>query len=209
MARTHSFAVTGPLTDFYAPPACFARFAPWQGIFLAGAYTGDLDTAFNASLWQLGWIAAVILTATLLLAWLINRDITGALGGLKPAMERLAQGDLSVGIPSTDRADELGGMARTVQLFKDNAARAATQQQDHVAAQQRGADEKRHALLGVADQFDKHVRGVVERVATTGTEMGSAARRVTKTCPLSRICAASIVHAKRHAGRGLGGRVKW
>ena len=94
MARTHSFAVTGPLTDFYVPPARFARFAPWQGIFLAGAYTGDLDTAFNASLWQLGWIAAVILTATLLLAWLINRDITGALGGLKPAMERLAQGDL-------------------------------------------------------------------------------------------------------------------
>jgi len=161
--------------------AYVARFAPWQAIFLAGAYTDDLDTAFHASLWQLGLIGALVLAATLLLAWLINRDITGALGGLRPVMERLARGDLSVAVPGTDRSDELGGMARTVQVFKDNAARAATLQQDHDAAQQRSAGEKRLALLALADQFDKQVRGVVEVVATTGTEMGGAAREVTKT----------------------------
>jgi len=161
--------------------AYVARFAPWQAIFLAGAYSDDLDTAFHAALWQLGSIGALVLAATLLVAWLINRDITGALGGLKPVMERLAQGDLTVAVPGTDRGDELGGMARTVQVFKHNAARATGLQHDHEAAQQRGVEEKRLALLAVADQFDKHVRGVVEVVAATGTEMGGAAREVTKT----------------------------
>jgi methyl-accepting chemotaxis protein len=161
--------------------AYVARFAPWQAILLAGAYTDDLDAGFHASLWRLGSIGGLVLVATLLLAWLINRDITGAFSGLRPVMDRLAQGDLSAAIPGTDRGDELGAMARTVQVFKDNAVRAAALQQDHAAAQQRGTEEKRLALLAVADQFDKHVRGVVEAVAATGTEMGGAAREVTKT----------------------------
>jgi methyl-accepting chemotaxis protein len=161
--------------------AYLARFAPWQAVFLAGAYTDDLDAAFSATLTTLSIIGGLILLLTLPIAWLINRDIGKSLGGLRDTMERLAGGDLTVAISGIGRTDQLGGMARAVAVFKDNAGRIASLQQEQQLERQRGVEERRQALLNLADRFDKEVRGVVEAVATAGGEMGSAARKVTGT----------------------------
>lgn len=82
-----------------------ARFEPWQADFLAGAYVDDLDAAFHAAVLRLGLIGGAILGVTLLLAWLVNRDITVSFGGLKTAMNRLAKGDMTTVVPGTDRRD--------------------------------------------------------------------------------------------------------
>jgi methyl-accepting chemotaxis protein len=158
-----------------------ARFVPWDMVFLAGAYTDDLDAAFDAQLLQLGSIAGAILLVTLLLAWLINRDITRSLGGLRTAMQRLAKGDLSVAIAGTDRRDEVGAMAQAVQVFKENAGRIQALQEDQKLTEARTAEDRRSALFRLADRFDKEVGGVVEVVAAAGVDMSVAARQVTRT----------------------------
>jgi methyl-accepting chemotaxis protein len=161
--------------------AYVARFAPWQAIFLSGAYTDDLEAAFRTTLLRLSVIGGLILFLTLPIAWLVNRDIGKTLGGLRDTMARLAGGDLAVDIPGADRKDELGGMARAVAVFKDNANRIAVLQQEQQAERQRGIEEKRQTMLGLADRFDKEVRGIVETVATAGEDMGAAARKVSST----------------------------
>ncbi|MEA2728405.1 MAG: methyl-accepting chemotaxis protein [Acetobacteraceae bacterium] len=161
--------------------AYVAEFRPWQAVFLAGAYTNDLDTMFRATLFRLSAVGALTLLLTLTIGWLVNRDIGKMLGGLRDSMTRLAGGDLTVAIPGIDRADELGGMAQAVGVFKDNACRMLTLQQDQQADRQRGIEERRQTLLGLADRFDKEVRGVVEAVATAGGDMGAAARKVSGT----------------------------
>lgn len=56
--------------------------------------------------------------------------IIGPLGGLKESMERLSGGNTQVDVPGTRRADEIGEMARTVLVFKENAvAKAAADAQ--------------------------------------------------------------------------------
>jgi methyl-accepting chemotaxis protein len=60
-----------------------ARFAPWDLVFVAGAYVDDLDVTFHATLLRLTLIGGIIVAATILVGWLINRDITISLGGLK------------------------------------------------------------------------------------------------------------------------------
>jgi methyl-accepting chemotaxis protein len=99
--------------------AFVVRFVPWNVVFTIGAYTGDLDASFGAFAVQLAIIAGPILLVTLLVAWLINRDITVPLDGLKAAMDRLAKGDLSTLIPGIGRRDEVGGMAEALLVFKD------------------------------------------------------------------------------------------
>ena len=168
---------TAPLTKI----AYAARFAPWQATFLSGAYTDDLDAAFTTTLTWLSVIGGLILLLTMPIAWLVNRDIGKTLGKLRDTMARLADGDLTVIISGTDRTDELGGMARAVAVFKDNAGRIAELQQEQQAERQRGIQEKRQALLNLADRFDKEVREVVEAVATTSGDMGTAARKVSGT----------------------------
>jgi methyl-accepting chemotaxis protein len=53
-------------------------------------------------------------------SWLIGRSITRPLNGLAGVMRRLAGGDTSARIPATSSRDEIGDMARTVIVFRDN-----------------------------------------------------------------------------------------
>ena len=60
--------------------AYVARFAPWSLVFTAGAYTDDLTPRSTRYYWNLTAVGGVILLVSLLVAWLINRDIAGSLG---------------------------------------------------------------------------------------------------------------------------------
>ncbi len=53
-------------------------------------------------------------------SWLIGRSITRPLNGLASVMKRLADGDTTARIPATAAHDEIGEMARTVIVFRDN-----------------------------------------------------------------------------------------
>jgi methyl-accepting chemotaxis protein len=61
---------------------------------------------------------------SLLLHQLLARTIARPLHGLMASMKRLAADDLSAAIPYTGRLDEVGQMARTVEIFKDTALKA-------------------------------------------------------------------------------------
>jgi len=54
------------------------------------------------------------------LSWLIGLSITRPLNGLATVMKRLADGDTGTRIPATDAQDEIGEMARSVIVFRDN-----------------------------------------------------------------------------------------
>ena len=64
--------------------------------------------------------AAVTLTICALVALAIRRFITAPLTDLASVMRRLVDRDLDVVVPSTGQRDEVGAMARAVQVFKDN-----------------------------------------------------------------------------------------
>lgn len=49
-----------------------------------------------------------------------ERRIAAALGRMTETMTRLASNDLTVAVEGTERADEIGAMARTVEVFKEN-----------------------------------------------------------------------------------------
>lgn len=64
---------------------------------------------------------AVIVAGVGLLAFLIGRSISGPLSTMARVMTEIARGDTAVAVPALDRSDEVGDMARAVQVFKDNA----------------------------------------------------------------------------------------
>lgn len=65
-----------------------------------------------------GVVVAGILSALLII--LMIRIISRPLSALGGAMNQLAGGDKTVGVPLTGRLDEIGDMARTVAVFKDS-----------------------------------------------------------------------------------------
>lgn len=152
-----------------------ARFAPWQAAFYAGAYTDDLDADFRAKLSYLMTIGGLILLVTLVAAWLINRDITHSLGGLRAAMDRLAGGDLAVEIAGADRRDEVGDMAGAVLVFKQHMtaeARLATEQE---ALRDQAEVDKRAALRHMAETIEQETDAALDSVGVRTTAMAAIA----------------------------------
>ena len=66
------------------------------------------------------WVGLAVILIGLACSWRIGRSITRPLEGLADAMKRLAAGDTSAAVPSAKSHDEIGAMARTVLVFRDN-----------------------------------------------------------------------------------------
>ncbi len=79
-------------------------------------------------------VGAVLLGV--LAAYFIARGITGPVSGLTQAMTELASGQIETEIPSTTSKDEVGDMARSVQVFKDSMVRARELEEAEKRAQE-------------------------------------------------------------------------
>ena len=67
------------------------------------------------------WIAISAAVIGLLFAWLIARSVTGPVNRMTSTMVALAGGDNEVHVPALADKDEIGEMAKAVQVFKENA----------------------------------------------------------------------------------------
>jgi methyl-accepting chemotaxis protein len=70
-------------------------------------------------------IGAGLLAVVAALSLLFSRAITKPITRLTGTMEALAQGDLEVEVRGADRTDELGAMARAVEVFRENGQKVA------------------------------------------------------------------------------------
>ncbi len=178
-------------------------FAPWKATFLAGAYTDDLDADFQTMWQRLASIGGVILLVTLLAAWLINRDITGSLGTLRTAMERLARGELGIAIPGADRHDEIGAMAAAVIVFKDSMTEAERLRADQESLKTQAATERKAALHQMADGFESKIGHLVGMLSSGSTELQATAQSMTSVANQSNDQAGAVASAAEEASAGL------
>ena len=72
------------------------------------------------------WIASILglLLGLAAALWIGIVGISQSVGRLKAMMQKLAANDLTIPISGLERRDELGDMARTVEVFKNNALEA-------------------------------------------------------------------------------------
>ena len=89
-------------------------------------------------------IAGVLLAAVAAAGFVFARTITKPITRLTQTMEQLSQGNLDVAVAGTARRDELGAMAKAVEVFKDNALKVNEMTDgERSASEQRRADRAR------------------------------------------------------------------
>ncbi len=128
----------------------------------------------EASIWIVLSLAALALLIGAAAAFFIGRGITGPVIGLTEAMQSLAGGDLDRDIPSTDGKDEVGDMARSVQVFKDNMIKARElEAADKTAQEQR--QRRATALDSAINDFQTSVADRLDSLnSVSGKLTGSA-----------------------------------
>jgi methyl-accepting chemotaxis protein len=108
-------------------------------------------------------------------SWLIGRSITRPLNGLAGVMKRLTDGDTTARIPATHAHDEIGKMARTVIVFRDNMIER--EKLAGIQAETSQAQEVRSSTISLTiAQFKHSVENVLSklRAASMKLEMSSA-----------------------------------
>ncbi|MDR3440670.1 methyl-accepting chemotaxis protein [Telmatospirillum sp.] len=124
------------------------------------------------------WVAIIgwsSLALACVMGVLLSRGISRPITRLTAIMTQLAEGRMSVAIAGTARQDEIGEMARAVEVFKrhaeENRSLHAQQEQQRSTAE---AD-RRHALLNMADNVENELGGAVADISSLTGEVSEAA----------------------------------
>ncbi len=111
------------------------------------------------------------------LAFYISRfTIAGPIGQLTGAVAEVAGGNLTVAVPGLNRGDEIGKLAAGLETFKANAIRARDLEEEAKQVEKRAEEDRRRAMMQLADNFESSVMGVVSLVASAATELNANAQ---------------------------------
>ncbi|MGD9839269.1 MAG: methyl-accepting chemotaxis protein [Afipia sp.] len=208
-------AANGNVTIYYSwqkpgqselsPKVSYAAGIPGWNMFVGtGAYVDDLDAKLMKIVMALGGAILGIGVIAGAVAWLIGRSITRPLGLLGLRMKTLADGKLDEEIPGLGRRDEIGAMAQTVQVFRDDAVRMRELESAEAETRQRAAEERRSAMHAIALEFEGSVNGIVRSVAASAAGMQSTAQSMTHSASDASARAATVGSASEKASNDVG-----
>jgi methyl-accepting chemotaxis protein len=124
------------------------------------------------------WIL-IVLGLTALLCVVIGtsmiRGISMPITAMTRAMRRLAEHDLDVEVFGAGRGDEIGAMAKAVEVFKQNAIANVRLEAEQKAQEDRAKQEQQDALAGMADQIESDTGMALEAVGAQTTAMAAIA----------------------------------
>jgi methyl-accepting chemotaxis protein len=106
---------------------------------------------------------------------LLYRRCIVPLGGLTAVLTKLAGGQNDVGIPESARADEIGGMARSIEVLRDHAVEAAAAAAAQ-AAEDAGKEKRRAAVEAHIKGFDASVGSTLGILSTAAKDLQTTSR---------------------------------
>jgi len=142
-------------------------------------------------------VVVISLIASVVFSFLgVSRPMTR----LNGALGELAGGNLDVVIPGASRGDEIGDLAKTVTVIRENAEQKAREEaeaktkQDLVAAQRR-----KEEMIKLADDFEGAVGEIVETVSSASTELEASAGTLTTTAERAQELTTMVAAASEEA----------
>ncbi len=138
-----------------------ASVAPWRWIIATGVYIDDLDAIFQSEMLKaLGWLggALVLLIGA---AVPIALSLTRPIAAITQNMKQLADGDLDTEILGAGRNDEIGDMAKAVEVFKENGRKVNRMTAAEVEAEARRQEERTRMMQELQTEFGNVVDAAI------------------------------------------------
>ena len=146
-------------------------------------------------------VVVISLIASVIFSFLgVSRPMTR----LNGALGQMAGGNLDIAIPGADRGDEIGDLAKTVTVIRQNAEQKARDEaeskitQDQVAARQRKAE-----MIKLADDFEGAVGEIVETVSSSSTQLEASAGTLTATAERAQELTIMVAAASEEASTNV------
>jgi methyl-accepting chemotaxis protein len=143
--------------------------------------------------------AGLILLISISMGVLIAGGLSKMIRQITQAMTDLAGGDKSIVVVGADRVDEVGDMARALVVFRDQALEMERLQAEQSQREAREAEERKAAMMALANQFEEHVGSVIHSLSEAAVEMQHRSQILNNTADSTTERASSVAAAAEQA----------
>ncbi len=123
-------------------------------------------------------VGLILATMVISLFWFTRYRLGRPMQNMTQAMKKLADDDLSVEVPARDRKDEIGEMAQTVQVFKENALEMRRMESEQAEMRERSEKEKRDMMNKLADDLENNVGAVMNDLFEGASDIVATAEKL-------------------------------
>lgn len=160
---------------------------------LISAARSRADSA-NFSMYVAIFLGIFIILGNTTVGFLIGENIIQPLLSLTKVMKQLASDNLGIHVPYIEKRDEIGEMARTVTVFKDNAVERRRMEVQEKQEQEH-RENRTKVIETLTSSFDKSVSDVLEIVAKASANLEATASSLSYSAAQSASQATAVAAA--------------
>ena len=173
------------------------------GIVYVGIPTAELDDMLWQAVSAMGIAAAIAALLVLALTTLIVRRVTKPLQAVTVSLTALAEGRTDIETQHAERYDEIGALARTIEVFRNNRVERRQLEADRVKSEAMAAQERKDELNRFVNQFQTTVGGIVDRVLGAAGQFATVAQQLSATAQSTAEMSAQSADASRRASENV------
>src|SRR5580704_11137952 len=169
------------------------------GIVYVGIPTAELDGMLWQALWAMTIAAAIAALMVLAMTMMIVRRVTKPLRTVTESLTILAEGRTDVEVCYAERHDEIGAIARTVGVFKNNRLERRQLEAERVNAEKLAMERRKAELNQFVEDFRTKIGGIIERVLNSSGQFEKDAQRLSVTAHSTAEMSGQSADASRRA----------
>jgi methyl-accepting chemotaxis protein len=128
-----------------------------------------------------------------------TRSVIRPLRAMTDRMTKLAAKDFAVELPGLGRRDEIGEMARAVEVFRTSGLEVERMRAEQAARETRVADERKASTQKLADEFEGVVGNIVDSVSSASTNLEATAGALARTAETTQQLSGTVAAASEEA----------
>jgi methyl-accepting chemotaxis protein len=144
-----------------------------------------------------------LLTGLAVAMWIGIKGLARPINELKSVMEAFVRNDLNADVPGTERRDEVGDMARTVEVFKKNGLEVAQMRSDQQALELRTAQQRKADMVKLAGDFEGAIGEIIDTVSSASTQLETSAGTLSSSAARAQELTAMVAAASEEASTNV------
>ncbi len=154
---------------------------------------------------QINLIMAIVVVLSLIASVVFSfLGVARPMTLLNGALGKMAAGDIDVEIPGANRGDEIGDLAKTVTVIRENAEHKAREEAEAKVQQDLAAAKRRkQEMIKLADDFEGAVGNIVETVSSASSQLEAAAGTLTTTAERAQELTTMVAAASEEASTNV------
>jgi methyl-accepting chemotaxis protein len=151
------------------------------GLLFVGIPMAQLDGMLSHAISMMTIAACFAALVILMVTALIVRRITKPLQSVTDMITAIAGGDLEVRVHHHERHDEIGAIARTLRVFRNNALERKQLEDEKVGNEAKAVEQRKAELGRFVTDFQSAVGGVIDNLMSSSRQFEQVAGRLTET----------------------------